>query len=87
MTISGEAWVTGSNTDGQLGLGHYNNVTSWTKISQTEVKDITASGSATYLVLTDGTAKSTGRNKGCELDILPCTTAVLSEQKGTHLVL
>ena len=32
-------------------------------------------------MLTNGTAKSTGSNKGCELGILPCTTTVLNEQK------
>ena len=60
LTASGEVWVTGGNTYGQLGLGHYNNVTSWTKLSQTGVKDVTASGDSTFLVLTNGTAKSTG---------------------------
>ena len=43
LTATGEVWVTGGNTYGQLELGHYSNVTSWTKISQTGVKDVTAS--------------------------------------------
>jgi alpha-tubulin suppressor-like RCC1 family protein len=64
LTDSGEVWVAGKNTNGQFGLGHTNNVETWTKIpAVTGVQDIIIhEDKSIYLMMSDQTVLAAGYN-------------------------
>jgi alpha-tubulin suppressor-like RCC1 family protein len=60
----GTVWATGYNVQGQLGLGHNSNRTTFTQLSSSfnNPKQISCGGYHTFLIKQDGTVWATGRN-------------------------
>jgi len=61
ITDTDELWGVGSNFDGQLGLGHNNPVTEWTKLADNVVQ-VAGGVSFTVYLATDGTIHTDGNN-------------------------
>ena len=61
ITDTGELWGVGSNSNGQLGLGHNEPVTEWTKLTE-DVVQVAGGVSFTIYLATDGTVYTAGRN-------------------------
>ena len=61
ITDTAELWGIGSNVYGQLGLGHNNSVTEWTKLAD-NVAQVSGGVSFTIYLATDGTVYTAGRN-------------------------
>ena len=72
LTSDGDIWVTGRNTQGQLGTGDTTDLQTWTKIAVEGLAQVstltTASGSA-YAVTTDGGLWVTGNNASGQLGL------------------
>jgi len=60
----GCVWVCGWNINGQLGLGHKNNISLLTKVELAgqAVKEVAAGWDFTILLLSDGTLRASGSN-------------------------
>jgi alpha-tubulin suppressor-like RCC1 family protein len=64
----GTLWVTGRNSEGQLGLGHTSNQSDWTQV-MTDVKKVACGNYATYILTKDGTLMACGRNISGEMGV------------------
>ena len=58
----GSLWGTGRNEFGELGLGHNDQVNSFTEILTSDVGEISAGGHHSLIVKTDGSLWATGNN-------------------------
>lgn len=61
ITDADELWGVGSNSEGQLGLGHNDPVTEWTKLAD-DVAQVAGGASFTVYLAIDGTVYTAGRN-------------------------
>jgi len=71
ITTSGELWVVGYNIAGELGLGHANEVTTWTRVGAgTDWADIRSFQYFSAALKTDGTIWGSGYSTfcGCSTD-------------------
>ncbi|MEM4261095.1 MAG: hypothetical protein QXG00_07675, partial [Candidatus Woesearchaeota archaeon] len=62
LDVFGNLWVTGRNIDGELGLGHFEDVNTWTKVNFSDIKKFYLICSNLVILKNDGTLWATGDN-------------------------
>lgn len=69
LDSSGNVWVTGANDDGQLGLGHNNNITTWQKTPISDIVAIRAGGYHSFVLDSSNNLWATGKNNKGQLGL------------------
>jgi alpha-tubulin suppressor-like RCC1 family protein len=62
VKTDGTLWAWGNNSQGQLGLGNINPVTTFTKVTIGKVKDIVTKQGNSFAILEDGSLYVYGNN-------------------------
>lgn len=79
----GSVWACGTNPNGQLGLGHIDNITTLTQVPVTDVKNIKISTNSTYLLKNNGTVFGCGSNEYYQLGFEDATAQYNSFEELT----
>ena len=64
----GTVYATGYNSQGQFGLGHYNDINEFTKLPITNVRDVFSSGYTSFILKNDGSLWGAGCNNYGQLN-------------------
>ena len=85
LTSGGELWVCGNNEQGQLGIGTFENRTTFTRVgTETDWRSVSAGGEHSLGIKTDGTLWAWGANDAGQLGIGTLENSASPVQVGTE---
>lgn len=81
----GTLWVAGSNSSGQLGLGHKNNIYTFTQVDIDNVKNVQCGWNHVMVLKNDGTLWACGSNNSGQLGLNSTTSVSVLTQVTTNI--